>query len=336
MKVFHSIIAAFMLVCICSSTISAQDDREDVVYLKNGNIYRGIIVEQVPGQTMKVETIGGNVFTVNISDITKITKEKKVGADNRGPVNIGGPEYQGHMYRGDIRHPEDGGQINRADMWHHRQDRYDHHDMHGDRPYRDSTGRAGMRRDYKSFQYHKRGYFFEGQVLDEMGQGGIRLINGYKFGQFGYLGIGIGADLVGFAPIGHYDFGGHNLHYAGTYLPIFLHYSGDILRRRITPFYTVEGGYATRFGGGTTNGNHIMPPYNTGNFNNHQGGMMGGVGFGVKFYCRHRVNFNISANADYQSVKYNGNDVPSGNGMTWRSGSNLALLTPGLKFGIGF
>ena len=51
---------------------------EDVVYLKNGNLYRGMIIEQVPNVSLKIETIGGNVFAVNIADVAKITKEHKV------------------------------------------------------------------------------------------------------------------------------------------------------------------------------------------------------------------------------------------------------------------
>lgn len=48
---------------------------EDVIYLKNGSVIRGIIIEQVPNETMKIQTRDGNVFVYNIIDIQKITKE---------------------------------------------------------------------------------------------------------------------------------------------------------------------------------------------------------------------------------------------------------------------
>lgn len=35
---------------------------EDVVYLKNGSIIRGMIVEQIPNQTLKIKTADRNVF----------------------------------------------------------------------------------------------------------------------------------------------------------------------------------------------------------------------------------------------------------------------------------
>lgn len=305
---------AVLILCVFSFlSASAQDDREDVVYLKNGNIYRGVIVEQVPGQTLKVETLGGNVFTVQISDITKITKEHKVLPDNAVATPPAAPG---------------GGQPELND----RGPRYFHHNNFY-RYYRSDSMGAHKGRE---FHYRKKGYFFEAQLLAEMGQGGIRIINGYKFSQFGYLGIGIGADLVGFAPIGRYNFGGRNYPYAGTYLPVFLHYSGDILRRRITPFYSVDMGYAVRFNGGH-GGNYPYPAYYPNYREERQSGAMGGVGFGVKFFSKRRVNFNLSLNADFQNVRYvPGYDVNTDNGMTWRSGNSLTLLTPGLKFALGF
>ncbi|MBS1686577.1 MAG: hypothetical protein JSS76_17700 [Bacteroidetes bacterium] len=314
------ILLSFLILCLLSSfTLYAQDDREDVVYLKNGNVYRGVIIEQVPGQTLKVETLGGNVFTVQISDITKITKEKKVLPDN-GPA-MGGMPGEPPMHGPDGRQPE----------MNDRGPRFFHHNNF-QRYYKFDSAERGK----NQFHYRKKGYFFEAQLLAEMGQGGGRIINGYKFSQFGYLGIGIGADLVGFAPVGRYNFGGNNYPYAGTYLPVFLHYAGDILHKRITPFYSVDMGYAVRFN--TGHGPVAYPAYYPYYYNDyHQSGAMGGVGFGVKFFSRHRVNFNLSLNADFQNVRYiAGYDVPSGNGMTWRSGNSLTLLTPGLKFGLGF
>lgn len=48
---------------------------QDVVYLKNGSIIRGVIVEQVPNQTIKIQTKDKNVFVFNVNEIEKITKE---------------------------------------------------------------------------------------------------------------------------------------------------------------------------------------------------------------------------------------------------------------------
>lgn len=71
-KLFLSIsITIFMLVPF----IANAQNYEDVVYLKNGSVIRGVVVEQVPYQTLKIQTKDGNIFAYNFSDIEKITKE---------------------------------------------------------------------------------------------------------------------------------------------------------------------------------------------------------------------------------------------------------------------
>lgn len=54
----------------------SQTNLEEVVYLKNGSILRGTIIEQIPNQTLKIQTKDGSVFVCNFSEIEKITKEK--------------------------------------------------------------------------------------------------------------------------------------------------------------------------------------------------------------------------------------------------------------------
>ena len=56
----------------------AQQFAEDVVYLKNGSVVRGIIVEQIPNETLKIRTQGGSEFVFEMSDVLKITKELPV------------------------------------------------------------------------------------------------------------------------------------------------------------------------------------------------------------------------------------------------------------------
>lgn len=49
---------------------------EDVVYLKNGSIIRGVIMEQVVGESIKIKTGDGNLFVFKMDEIEKMTKEK--------------------------------------------------------------------------------------------------------------------------------------------------------------------------------------------------------------------------------------------------------------------
>ena len=48
----------------------------DVVYLKNGSVIRGPIVEQVPGESLKVQTANGSIFVYTLDEVEKMTKEE--------------------------------------------------------------------------------------------------------------------------------------------------------------------------------------------------------------------------------------------------------------------
>jgi flagellar hook protein FlgE len=47
----------------------------EVVYLKNGGIVRGVIIEQIPNVQLKIQTMDQNVFVFKMDEIEKITKE---------------------------------------------------------------------------------------------------------------------------------------------------------------------------------------------------------------------------------------------------------------------
>lgn len=47
----------------------------DVLYLKNGSVLRGMIVEQTPGVSIKIQTKDGNIFVYKMDEVDKMTKE---------------------------------------------------------------------------------------------------------------------------------------------------------------------------------------------------------------------------------------------------------------------
>jgi hypothetical protein len=71
MKKFYLLISALIFI---SLTTIAQVDI-DIVYLKNGSIIKGKIIEEVPNQSIKIKTGDGNIFVYKIDEIEKITKE---------------------------------------------------------------------------------------------------------------------------------------------------------------------------------------------------------------------------------------------------------------------
>lgn len=67
----------FMLLIILlnSLVVFAQQHYQDVVYLKNGSIIRGTIIEQVPNKSIKIETADKSVFVYQFDEIEKLSKE---------------------------------------------------------------------------------------------------------------------------------------------------------------------------------------------------------------------------------------------------------------------
>jgi hypothetical protein len=280
-----------LLLCF---TVFAQEGMEDVLYLKNGNVYRGLIIEQVPGETMRIQSEGGNVFTVQISEIQKITKEKKwmVSATESKPVT---PSPVATDYK---------------TQPNYKRSKYD------------STFVPHFKK--------KRTYFFLAEVRAGMGNGGVRVVNGYKFGRFGFLGIGMGIDGATF---GGGDVGGgignSSGFSSGVYLPLYVRYSGDILRKKITPFYFAEMGYGIR-----------PPALFSGNQTRSYGGPMGALGFGCKFNTYRRINFSLNLNVNWKSNFYKGTyysyDYNTGENYSYQQNGFDANLFGSFGFGIGF
>ncbi len=102
------------LVFLAGMTLAfAQSGLQDVVYLKNGSIIRGDIIELVPGETVKIQTWDGSVFVYAYADVEKFTKEQvlndKLGysVDKKSPWLSGFLSFMipglGQIYNGEYR-----------------------------------------------------------------------------------------------------------------------------------------------------------------------------------------------------------------------------------------
>ncbi len=58
-----------------SSLVTASEKYEDVVYLKNGSVIHGLIIEMIPTEYIKINS-NGNIFKYTMSEIQKIEKEE--------------------------------------------------------------------------------------------------------------------------------------------------------------------------------------------------------------------------------------------------------------------
>ncbi len=68
----------FAVIFLCVSNLWADQTAQDVVYLKNGSIIRGMIIEQIPNQHLKIQTNDGSVYVYNIDEVERIAKEPPI------------------------------------------------------------------------------------------------------------------------------------------------------------------------------------------------------------------------------------------------------------------
>lgn len=69
-------VAFFLFLFVLPTILLAQKKGwQDVVYLKNGSIIRGTLIPETAPETVKVETIGRNVFVFAKSEVSQVTSE---------------------------------------------------------------------------------------------------------------------------------------------------------------------------------------------------------------------------------------------------------------------
>lgn len=78
MKTIKCLIALLVAFILSWETV-AQNNYVDCLYLKNGSILKGVILEQSPSGPIKIQTGDGSVFVYPLSDVLKITKEEQQG-----------------------------------------------------------------------------------------------------------------------------------------------------------------------------------------------------------------------------------------------------------------
>jgi len=76
MRIVSIILVISFLVGYTVPATAADPQMEDVVYLKNGSIIRGMIVEQIPNEQLKIQTSDGSVFVFTFDEIERIAKEE--------------------------------------------------------------------------------------------------------------------------------------------------------------------------------------------------------------------------------------------------------------------
>ncbi len=78
--IFLALFVAVLTQSFLPSSVNAQQEMEDVVELKDGSILRGTIVEDIPGESLLIETRDGNRFRISYDRIARRAREPRVAA----------------------------------------------------------------------------------------------------------------------------------------------------------------------------------------------------------------------------------------------------------------
>ena len=82
MSAINKKLLTVFLMLLSLFSYSQSGELDEVVYLKNGSIIRGIIIEQIPSKGIKIKTKDENIFYFSYDEIEKITKEPKLVTKN--------------------------------------------------------------------------------------------------------------------------------------------------------------------------------------------------------------------------------------------------------------
>jgi len=91
-----------------SNGFEARLQNQDVLYLKNGSIIRGKIVELIPNKTIKIKTVDGSLFVYQMAEVEKITieevtkEEPQIMKDNKNIIKeeTGDKQYSAQVSLG--------------------------------------------------------------------------------------------------------------------------------------------------------------------------------------------------------------------------------------------
>ncbi len=72
----------FFVGMLLVAMVAQAQQLQEVVYLKNGSIIRGVIIEQVPNESLKIQTADGSIFAYPMDEVEKITKEQPLVSNN--------------------------------------------------------------------------------------------------------------------------------------------------------------------------------------------------------------------------------------------------------------
>ena len=202
-----------LLIMLCVAILSSiAQNYQEVVYLKDGSIIRGLIIEQRPNDYLKVRTSNGNVYTLRMNEVDRITKET-VGTNSQNQRQQSANTQRSTSTQSSSAY---------------RQNTYANHSSFPSKGYKgfiDLGFSFGINDDNWDYRNHK----FE-----------FSTSHGYLFNPHLFVGLGIG--------INYYVDNLDNDYYpydddSRVEIPLFAHARAHLFDRKVTPFADAKLGY---------------------------------------------------------------------------------------------
>lgn len=51
------------------------EEYQETLYLKNGSVIKGVVIEQIPGVSLKMQTNDGSIFAYKMEDVERLPKK---------------------------------------------------------------------------------------------------------------------------------------------------------------------------------------------------------------------------------------------------------------------
>jgi hypothetical protein len=260
----------------------AQSNYEDVVYLKNGSIIHGMIIEQIPNESIKIQTYDKNIFVYKLDEVAKIAKEEfKPARAEVVPVSSA-------SVNAPVKARKEKGFINITELSH----------------------AMSFKKTHTYYDGNSQGAEFESHFdrANNAPSFGIQTVNGYQFNPYFSAGIGIGRQL-----------------YSELILyPLFLDVRAVFMKTKLSPFLMGEIGSSFS----------QYQVFGTKKTYHDEGGFLGSVAGGVKYFLSSKVALNLSLGLRYQELTVLNNFYDSNHNYPTYSKKSMNQLN--LRFGVTF
>jgi len=201
---------------LMQNAVAQSQQLDEVVYLKNGSIIRGIIIEQVPNKTIKIKTADENLFVFKMDEIEKITKEpakSKIVQQSNEPVKI---EVKNNA-------PANSSSTKEMQIESNKPKYKGHYKFMLEGSYVFGTGKIKTDEEiYNQYSYN----YVSVELNNDDGGYSLRSIHGYQASETFVIGAGIGVDIF------------KNM----TLLPIYLDMRLDLTKGNTRPFINAAVG----------------------------------------------------------------------------------------------